>query len=113
MLPRKSLLPLKKDFERIHKTGKIYDSSSFGLVVSFGAKDGPGAAFIVSKKIDRKSVIRHEVKRKLSDAASPFLPRLKNNTELVFLAKQKAKEATKEELTKETETILERARLLT
>lgn len=112
MLPRKSLLPLKREFERIHKTGKVYDSPSFGLVVSFGAKNGPGAAFIVSKKIDKGSVVRHEVKRKLSDAVSPFLSRLQSNVELVFLTKPKVKEATEEQLQKEIETVLERARLL-
>ena len=112
MLPRKKLLPLKKEFERIHKTGKVYDSPSFGLVVSFRGSLGAGAAFIVSKKIDKKSVVRHQVKRKLSDAVFPFLPRLPGNIELVFLAKQKAVLTTRENLQKEVETILKRERLL-
>lgn len=90
----------------------MYDSPSFGLVVSFGAENGPGAAFIVSKKIDKRSVVRHEVKRKLSDALSPFLPRVQSNVELVFLTKPKAKETTSEQLQKEVEVVLERARLL-
>lgn len=112
MLPRKKLIPLKKEFERIHATGKIYDSPSFGLVVSFGPTDGPKAAFIVSKKVDRKSVVRHEVKRKLADAVADFLPRLKNNIELTFLTKQKAVGRTRQELVNEMQVILERTRLL-
>ncbi len=112
MLPRKKLVPLKREFKRIHQTGKIFDSPSFGLVVSYGAADGPKAAFVVSKKIDKRSVVRHEVKRKLSLAVELFLPRLGKNVELVFLAKQKAGAAATEELAAEMEQVLKRERLL-
>lgn len=56
--------------------------------------------------------MRHQIKRKLSDAVRPYLPRLAKNVELVFLAKKKAVEATREELIIELETILKRACLL-
>lgn len=112
MLPRKDLIPLKSDFERIHKTGKVFDSPSFGLVVSYGASDGPKAAFIVSKKIDKKSVIRHQIKRKLADSVLPFLASLDNKVELVFLAKGKAKERSAADLAAEAEKVLKRERLL-
>ncbi len=112
MLPRKDLIPLRREFARIRKTGKIYDSTSFGLIASYGGNSGPTAAFIVSKKIDKKSVVRHGVKRKLSDAVSPLLARLGKNTELVFLAKQKAVTTTAKDLATEVEQILRRERLL-
>ncbi len=113
MLSRKNRLHLKNDFGRIRTSGKTYDSPSFGLLVSFSDKQQEAsAAFIVSKKVDKRSVVRHEVKRKLSDAIKPFLPRLVKNTELVFLAKQKAIEATPEQLKSEIESVLKRARLL-
>jgi ribonuclease P protein component len=66
----------------------------------------------VSKNIDKRSVARHAVKRKLADAVSFFWPRLGKNMELVFLAKQNAREATVGELQKEMEVILKRERLL-
>lgn len=72
----------------------------------------PAYAFLVSKKISSKSVVRHAVKRKLADAVAPFLPRLPQNIQLVFLAKQKAAAATRRELQAEVEAILHRARLL-
>lgn len=113
MLSRKNLAPLKMDFPRIRKNGKNYDSPSFGLLVSYRpAGDQALCAFIISKKVDRRSVIRHEVKRKLSDAIQSFLPRLPKNIELVFLAKQRAAASAREELLKETETVLHRANLL-
>jgi len=88
MLPRSKLIPLKKEFPRIRKDGKIYDYPSFGLVVAYGsppAGGGPQASFVVSKKVDKKSVVRHAIKRKLADAVSPFFPRLDKSVELVFL----------------------------
>lgn len=139
MLPRKSLVPLKKEFERIRASGKMYDSPSFGIIVAYQADSGQPlqgkrtadshstslrlrsvqtlsvnvqAAFIVSKKIDKRSVVRHDVKRKLSDAVSPFLPRLPKNLELVFLAKKNATMTTREDLHLEIEGVLKRARLL-
>ena len=112
MLPRIKLIPLKKEFNRIRKEAKSYDSPSFGLLVSYGSESAQ-AAFIVSKKVSKSSVTRHGVKRKLADAIVSFLPRLPKNVELVFLAKQKAVEATREELKIEVENILRRIKLLT
>lgn len=118
MLPRKNLIPLKKEFPRLRQEGKMYNSDSFGLIVSYLATSNqqlatsPQIAFIVSKKISPKSVTRHEVKRKLSDAIHPLLPRLSKNLELVFLAKQKATEVSREELQKEVEDLLQRIKLL-
>lgn len=112
MLPRKSLISLKKEFPRIRKEGKIYDCPSFGLVVAYGSNTGPQASFVVSKKIDKKSVVRHEVKRKLADAVSSFLPNLNNSVELVFLAKGKAVKSNSDELKTEIESALRRARLI-
>lgn len=111
MLARRNLIPLRKEFSRIRKTAKNYDSPSFGLLVSYGSTN-PQAAFIVSKKISRSSVVRHEVKRKLADAVTSFLPRLAKNIQLVFLARPKVVESSGDELKKEVESILHRARLL-
>lgn len=111
MLPRKKLIPLKSEFGRIRKEGKMYDSPSFGLFVSFGTS-GAQAAFIVSKKIDKSSVVRHDVKRKLSDGITPFLPRIAKNIKLVFLAKQAAVKISREDLVLEIDLLLKRIKLL-
>lgn len=113
MLSRKDLVPLKKEFPRIRKEGKIYDCPSFGLVVAYGSTAGPQASFVVSKKIDKRSVVRHEVKRKLADAVVAFLPSLDKSVELVFLAKGKAVKSEVDELKTEIESALRRARLIT
>lgn len=112
MLPRKSLIRLKTEFPRIRQTGKMFNSDSFGLSVAYYTNPQPLCAFIVSKKVSPKSVVRHDVKRKLSDAITPFLPRLPKNVELVFLAKQNAIEKTREELQNEIQTLLQRVKLL-
>jgi ribonuclease P protein component len=112
VLARKNLIDLKKEFPRIRGTGKTYDSPSFGLIVSFGKNSVAQASFIVNKKVSRSSVDRHDVKRKLADAVSPFLSQLSKNTELVFLARQKAVESTRDEITAEVKEVLRRARLV-
>ncbi|MCL4397930.1 ribonuclease P protein component [Patescibacteria group bacterium] len=113
MLPRKKTVNLKKEFPKIRQTGKNYDSPSFGLLVSYNnSNKTTQVAFIISKKVDKKSVVRHEVKRKLSDAIAFFLPHLANNLELVFLAKQKAVQSDRDQLKTEIETVLRRARLI-
>lgn len=111
MIPRKNLIALKKEFSRIKASGKMYDSLSFGLLINYGS-NVLQCAFIVSKKIAKSSVIRHQVKRKLSDAIQSYLPRLPKNTELVFLAKQKAITSGREELGREIGEVLKRAKLL-
>lgn len=115
MLPRSKLIPLKNEFGRIRQTGKLYDSSSFGLFVSYNKEnknDGAKAAFVISKKIDKKSTVRHKIKRKLADAVIEYLFRLPKTIELVFLAKQKVVLATPDRLKAEIYTVLGRAKLL-
>ncbi|KKU91142.1 MAG: Ribonuclease P protein component [Microgenomates group bacterium GW2011_GWA1_48_10] len=91
----------------------MYDSPAFGLVVAFrGAGENARAAFVVSKKISLKSTVRHQVKRKLSDAVQKYLPRLPKSAELVFLAKGEAVNHRREELEREIGEVLKRAKLL-
>ena len=113
MLARKNLIKLRTEFPRIRKEGKVYDTPLFGMVVSYSkTSDSAQCAFIVSKKISLKSVVRHEVKRKLSDTISIFMPNLTKSIQLTFLAKQKLIESTKDELKNEMESVLHRARLI-
>jgi len=113
VLPRKNLISLKEEFPRIRREGKLYDCPSFSFLLSFGTKsERPQCAFVVSKKISLKSVVRHDVKRKLADAVGKFLPRMKKNVQLVFLPKQKSVTASRSELETEMKQALERARLI-
>ncbi len=115
MLSRKKLLPLRKEFRRIKKTGKLYDSLSFGFLLSYHEGEIPESAqvaFVVSKKIDKRSVVRHEVKRKLADAVREFLGQLPKSAQIVFLAKQKAINSSPEDLRAEIALVLDRAKLI-
>lgn len=116
MLAKKKLIPLSTEFGRIRQTGKMYDSPSFGLLIDFlKEKESNGeakVAFVVSKKIDKRSVVRHDVKRKLADSVTGFLPRLAKNVELVFLAKQGAIKTERKDLVIEMEQVFKRAKLL-
>lgn len=122
MLARKNLVPLKKEFSRIKATAKSYSSNSFGLLVSYRPSrvndplSSPSSearcAFIISKKVSPKSVVRHQVKRKFADLVQFFLPRLPRNLELVFLVKKEAIDLSHEEIKKEMEQLFRRIRLV-
>lgn len=73
---------------------------------------GPQCAFIVSKKVDNRSVVRHQVKRRLAEAVAGYLPRISRTAELVFLAKGKSVTTSDEEVKKDMEAVLKRAHLL-
>lgn len=113
LLPRKNLIDLKQEFAKLRKTGKIYDSPSFGLLVSYShAPTLQRVAFIVSKKVSLKATDRHEVKRKLADATKVYFAKLSPNAQLVFLAKPQAVEKSLKELTSELDAILGRSKLV-
>lgn len=113
MLPRKKLIDLKHQFPKIRKEGKVYDTPLFGLIIAFSHEsDVAKCAFVVSKKVSLKSVVRHDVKRKLSEAVEEYLPNINDNTDLLFLAKQPLVDASVEQIKKEIESVLRRVRIL-
>ncbi len=109
MLPRKNLIPLKSEWLRIQRTGRSIDTESFRLIVNLGGEGEARAAFIVSRKVDLRSVVRHQVKRRLAEAVRKVLPGLEVGAEAVFLAKRKASQVTEETLEEEVKESLRRA----
>lgn len=112
MLSRKQLIPLKTELIKLRRNGRMYDSQSFGLLVSFSPTPLEArAAFVVSKKISLKSVERHEVKRKLVQAYENVGQKLSKNSQVVFLAKKPSVDASVEKLTGEFDDLITRARI--
>ncbi len=114
MLPRKNRLPLRQEFLQVQKNGQRIDSVSFGLTFRVNPTrvgDAAQAAFIVTKKIDSRSVVRHRVKRKLVHALAPLLSSLPSNLDLIFFAKTVATTRQVSELKAEIELVLKKANL--
>lgn len=117
MLSKKHRFPLTTEFDRIKKQGRIINGPLFGLLVAKPPTTNhqPQATrfgFIISTKIDKRSVVRHRIKRLLSEAARLNLDKIKHGHDFVFLAKKEIIGKSFREVKKEVEIRLERAGLL-
>lgn len=85
----KRLYSLKrnKEFRYVYKTGKSIPSKCLVIVFRKSNSKLPKIGFSVSKKIG-KSVIRNRVKRRLREAFSPLLPRIKPGSNIIFVARE-------------------------
>ncbi len=110
MLPKQYRLPLRTEFKRIKKEGKLFPGRFFSLLVShqpplgpsLGARPAtprteprgeasyqpPRLAFIISKKIHKKAIKRNRVRRLLVEAVRGILPKIKPGFDFVFLVKK-------------------------
>jgi ribonuclease P protein component len=89
MLPKNYRFPLATEFEEIKKEGKLTNYMFLGVLAKkhqdqlfsrFG--------FVVSLKIDKRSVVRHRLKRLLAEAVRHNLRRIKPGFDVVFLTKK-------------------------
>lgn len=101
----------------------IEDTIKFGVTISenflyakISRKDGekPGFAIVVSKKIEKTSVGRHRMKRKISAAIEENLKKIGADFKktIVFFPKKTEKPISYKEIKKEVEEILKKARFL-
>ncbi len=67
MLP-KSRRITRQEFETDHRVGSVFHTEHFSLRVSAPRKNGFSVSVVVSKKVAKRSVDRHVVKRRVYDA---------------------------------------------
>ena len=88
MLAKKFRLTGVKNFARIQKEGKVYQSFNFGIArVKRNDSDPSRFGFIVSTKIAKDAVDRNRFKRAMSEAVRNASIDLVNGFDVVFLAK--------------------------
>jgi len=92
-LAKKYRLKKRKDFEAVKKKGKLVSGPLFSLLVLKEKSAGPKFAFIVSKKIDKRAVVRNKIRRRLAEAVRQILPKISANLKVIFLARPRLKEA--------------------
>ena len=114
MLPKENRLPLRTEFLRLKKEGLYCSSQNFNLlyVVEKDEIASPRFAFVVSKKIDKRAVIRNRIRRHLSEAIYPLLPKLKKGTSGIFLVKRSLTERAFPEIKTELGKLFKEAGLL-
>lgn len=104
-LPKEFRLKKQKEFDKVKQQGQTVHSSLFVVSYIDNQSDGPKFGFVVSKKIDKKAVVRNKIRRRLSEAIRCLFPQLKKDIYAVFLVKKRIKEANFKEIKEEIESI--------
>ena len=86
MLPKSYRLPGFR-LPALLKSQKVFHSRLFILKTNPGKNKQPLIGIIVPVKVSRLAVVRNRHKRLVCEAIKPYLPKLKPNHELLFLAK--------------------------
>jgi ribonuclease P protein component len=88
MLAKKFRLKGVKNFARIQKEGKVFQSTNFGIAYIRRGDENPSRfGFIVSTKIAKDAVDRNKFRRAMSEAVRIASINLINGFDAVFLAK--------------------------
>ena len=102
MLPTRNRLSGVKNFERVKKEGKLYQSDDFGVSVYYrDDEDFPRFGFIISTKVAKAAVHRNRVIRAFRQAVRQNLKEFNNGYDIVFLAKKSVLSKTTEEIMKQ------------
>jgi len=87
--------------------GKKYSSALFNVRISDNKEDKVRFGFVVSKKIDKRAVVRNRTKRVLRIVAEEFLKELVGK-DVVIIAKKALTFTDKEMVAKELRSILKK-----
>jgi ribonuclease P protein component len=113
MLARKFRLNEKGDFEKIQKTGNVFQSVNFGIgILKRGDTDVSRFGFIVSTKIAKDAVDRNRFKRAMSEAIRTSMTDISEGYDVVFLAKTSIIRVSTEQIMKEVRVALKESGLM-
>lgn len=103
----------KELFKILLKTGRFYQSESFSVRTFFYPKLSHSRfSVVVSKKVEKTSVRRNLLKRRLYAILAPFLLEVKAGTVCAFFVKKNFSEKSWLELETETNNVLKKLSLL-
>ena len=113
MLPKKNRLGLRKEFAAITRRGKRKQIELFSLVYVFSPTlEPPQIAFVVSKKVDNRAVIRNRIRRLFSQAVYGLLPRIKPGARIIIFGKKEMIGKKSGEVGEEVERVFAEEKLL-
>lgn len=111
MLAKQYRLRKNKEFNFVYKHGK---SVGISLITFFYVKTKwkPNKiGFSINNKIGN-SVVRHKLKRRLTEIVRPFIPKLNPHYNYVFIARKGLEELSFSELKQKVEKILNKSEML-
>ena len=88
MLPKENRLTDDYDFRRVKRLGKSYHCPLFKLSVARRKTVGSSRfGFVISKKIDKRAVVRNRIKRLLRQAVRENLEKIPEGFDIVFVVR--------------------------
>ena len=97
---------------RFKTKSQNFDSTLFKIKVFSNGGDAIKFAFVVSKKIDKRAVVRNQTKRVLGNAAKSILKKTKNGESIIIFAKTAISFSQEEETRNLLEQVFKKAELL-
>lgn len=101
MLKKINRLPLPK-----LNNSKNYSTSLFNLKIASNNLGTKRFAFVVSKKVDKRAVVRNSLKRKFSSCVEEIFDRIENGFDVVFYPSSGSVNAPREKILDEIKKIL-------
>ena len=111
MLSKVNRLKKRYQFNYVYKNGTHFSSSALVLYVTSSRTKDIKVGFAVTKKIG-KAVVRNAVRRRLREIVQKHLPKLKQNYNIILVAKDNVSVFSFEELEKQFFNLITKAELL-
>lgn len=87
MLPKVDRLKKKQDIEWVFQKGEGFKEDFLVLKIAKNRLSQARFAFIVSRGVSKKAVIRNRIRRKLSEAVGMRLKKLKKGIDVLIIAR--------------------------
>ena len=110
MLKRVNRLKKRYQFNYVYKSGEHFSSEHLVLYVSSSKTKSIKVGFAVTKKVGH-AVVRNKIRRRLREIVQKQLPNLKQNYNIIVVAKENIAGASFEKLSIEMNKLLKKANL--
>lgn len=108
MLKREFRLPAGLRFTRF----SAYRSRSFKLLASLNGLTHNRFGFIISKKIDKRAVVRNRSKRLLRSCIEEIMGMVTGKYDMLFIIQKNLTDKTRDDIMNEVVSVLKKARLI-
>jgi len=112
VLPKKNRLNKKKDLQKVFRKGKGIKESLLTFKWIYNNSGISRFAFVISKKVSKKAVLRNKIRRRLREKVRLMLPYFKEGIDGVIIANSGIEKQKKEKLIDNLNKILFRAKLI-
>jgi ribonuclease P protein component len=92
--------------------GTFYSSPFFNIKIHDGQEKTTRFAFVVSKKISRKAVVRNRTKRVLRAAAGALIQKMKSDKDIIIFSKKELNSKQEEEVQESMTEIFSKAKII-